>query len=344
MKRLLLIFGGQSSEHEVSRMSASSIYKKLDKHKYAITLVGIDKEGQWFLIDPTVTDFTSETWLENSEKVTAIYDCIKVHDVAFPVLHGLCGEDGTIQGLFELANIPYVGCKVLASSLAMDKIYAKMVFEKAKIPQVKSLYIKKREDGTIVHVNELFEEDKDYINVIEEYIGYPCFIKPSNSGSSVGVNKASNQEQLIKYIEYATQFDCKVVVEENINCIELECAALGNDDVIISAVGQVLPSGEFYTFESKYEDENSKTMIPALVDEEIQETIRKLAKRAFKAIDGKGLSRIDFFLDKDTNAIYLNEINTMPGFTIISMYPQLWEHAGISYTTLLDTLISLAKK
>jgi len=344
MERLLLVFGGQSSEHQISRMSASSIYKQLNKDKYSITLVGIDQDGHWYQIDSSVNDFTVNGWLKNSQRIDDIYGLITQHDVAFPILHGAYGEDGTIQGLFELARIPYVGCKVLASSVAMDKIYTKMILERAKIPQVKSLYIKKRNDGTFVNLTTSFEENKDYVGVIEKKIGYPCFIKPSNSGSSVGVNKATNREELIQYIEYAAKFDCKIVVEENIDCIELECAALGNDDVCISSIGQILPAGDFYTFESKYQDENSKTMIPALVDVAIQEEIRELAKRAFKAIDGKGLARIDFFLDKDSNSIYLNEINTMPGFTSISMYPQLWMHEGMEYQDILDKLIALAKE
>ena len=340
--KLLLIFGGQSSEHDISRLSATSVYQHLNKDLYSISLVGIDKNGVWHQISTDVNDFKNNDWLKESQIIPDIYNFIKKHDVAFPVLHGLYGEDGSIQGLFELAKIPYVGCNILSSSLAMDKVFAKKVFEQAHIPQVKSLYIKKRKDGNIVYVNDFFEEDVNYIKAIENIIGYPCFIKPSNSGSSVGVNKANNQNELVKYIDYAAKFDNKILIEESIDGIELECAVIGNDDIKISSVGQILPAGDFYSFESKYEDANSKTVIPALVEQSIQDTIRELAKRAFRAVDGKGLSRVDFFLDNKTGNIYLNEVNTLPGFTSISMYPQLWIHNGLSYLELLDELIKLA--
>lgn len=341
-QKVLVIIGGQSTEHTVSRMSGTSVVRELNRDHYEISVVGIRQDGDWYLINPKISDYTKDNWLEDSQQVTSIFALLKQHDVVFPVLHGLYGEDGTIQGLLELAGVPYVGGHVLDSSVAMDKIYTKMIFERAGIPQVPSVYIKKRYDGKIVLVDQQFNEVEDFLPIIQEIVGYPCFLKPSNSGSSVGVCKAENENELMDKIRFATQFDRKVVIEKNINCIELETAALGNDDIKISAVGQIMPHGEFYTFESKYEDEESKTCIPALVDQDIQEKIRFYAKRAFKAIDGHGLSRIDFFLDKDSGELYLNEINTMPGFTNISMYPQLWIHAGYSYSELLDSLIQLA--
>ena len=252
------------------------------------------------------------------------------------------GEDGTIQGLFELAQLPYVGCRVMGSSVAMDKIYTKKILDTVGVPQVKSVYVKKRYDEKLVVVTNTFDEIEEIEDYIVRELGMPCFIKASRSGSSVGCYRCDNQTELIGKLSEAAKYDRHVVVEECIDCIELETAVLGNDDVIVSRVGQIMPHGEFYTFESKYEDEESKTCIPALVDEQIQEQIRQYAIKVFKAVDGHGLSRVDFFLDKKTNKIYLNEINTMPGFTKISMYPQLMNDFGITYPELLDRLIVLA--
>lgn len=341
--KLLVVVGGQSTEHQISRMSGTSVVRELNRDRYILKVIGIDLDGQWYeLAERQWADLTAANWLEGAQKVSDVYALLKSADVVFPVLHGLYGEDGTIQGLFELAKVPYVGNRVLGSALAMDKIYTKMIFERAGIPQTPSLYIKKRRDGRLVWVDEQFNESADLVSAVEEKIGFPCFLKPSNSGSSVGVCKANNASELMEKLALVAQYDRKIVVEKNINCIELETAVLGNDDPKVSAVGQIMPHGEFYTFESKYEDEESKTCIPALVDPKIQQQIQAYALRAFKAIDGHGLSRVDFFLDRDSGALYLNEINTLPGFTGISMYPQLWMHAGYSYSELLDALIDLA--
>ena len=342
MKKLLVICGGQSSEHIISRMSCTSVLENIHKELYEITLVGIEKDGTWYLLKQGQKDLTSTTWLQGSQKVEDIYSLLKQHDVVFPVLHGLYGEDGTVQGLLELANVPYVGCRVLASSVSMDKIYTKKILETVGIPQVKSLYIKKRYDGKLVVVDSKFNESTDIMTIVKQQLGLPCFIKASRSGSSVGCYRCDNSDELMIKLNEAAKYDRHIVVEECIDCIELETAVLGNDDVIVSRVGQIMPHGEFYTFESKYEDEESKTCIPALVDEKIQEQIRAYAIKVFKAIDGHGFSRVDFFLDKKTNQIYLNEINTIPGFTKISMYPQLMDDFGISYGELLDRLIALA--
>lgn len=341
-KKLLVLCGGQSSEHIVSRMSCTSVLNNLDKEKYDLTLVGIDLDGNWYYLNADQQDLAKDNWLENSQLVDDIYGLLRKQDVAFPVLHGLYGEDGTIQGLFELAKVAYVGCRVFSSSVAMDKIYTKKILDTVGIPQVKSIYIKKRYDNKLVVVNNNFDEIDDVENYIVKELGMPCFIKASRSGSSVGCYRCDSQEELMDRLNEAAKYDRHIVVEECVDCIELETAVLGNDDVIVSRVGQIMPHGEFYTFESKYEDEESKTCIPALVDQSIQEQIRAYAIKAFKAIDGHGLSRVDFFLDKKTNKIYLNEINTMPGFTKISMYPQLMDDFGISYSELLDRLIELA--
>ena len=342
MKKLLIICGGQSSEHIVSRMSCTSVLNNIHKNLYKITLVGIDKNGTWYLLDQNQKDLAKNSWLNNSTEIKDIFGLLKEHDVVFPVLHGMNGEDGTIQGLFELAGVPYVGCRVLGSSVSMDKIYTKKILDTASIPQVKSLYIKKRYDDKLVVIDNNFQEHEEILNIVKKELGFPVFIKASRSGSSVGCFRCNKEEDLINTLQEAAKYDRHIVVEECIDCIELETAVLGNDDVIVSRVGQIMPHGEFYTFESKYEDAESKTCIPALVDEKIQEEIRKLAIRVFKAVDGHGLSRVDFFLDRKTNKIYLNEINTLPGFTNISMYPQLIEDFGISYSDLIDKLIELA--
>ena len=342
MRKLMIICGGQSTEHTISRMSCTSVLKNLHRERYVLTLVGIDRDGQWYLLDNTQEDLSLDSWLDNAQEITDIYNLLKKQDVIFPVLHGQYGEDGTIQGLFELAGVPYVGCRTLASSVAMDKIYTKKILETVGIPQVKSLYVKKRYDGQYVVVNHQFDETDDILKAVKNQLGFPCFVKASRSGSSVGCYRVDHEEDLLEILHQAGQYDSHIVIEECIDCIELETAVLGNDDPIVSRVGQIMPHGEFYTFESKYEDEESQTCIPALVDQEIQDQIREYALKVFKAIDGHGLSRVDFFLDKKTNNVYLNEINTMPGFTKISMYPQLIEDYGISYSDLIDRLIDLA--
>lgn len=342
MKKLLIICGGQSSEHLISRMSCTSVLNNIHKDFYDITLVGIDKDGKWYLLDQNQEDLSGENWLDQSEEVGQIFSLLKEQDVVFPILHGKYGEDGTIQGLFELAGVPFVGCGTMASSVAMDKIYTKKILDTAGIPQVKSLYVKKRYDGKLILVDDAFHETEEILPAVREKLGFPCFMKASRSGSSVGCYRVNREEEFMDLLLQTVQYDSHVVIEENIDCIELETAVLGNDDLLVSRVGQIMPHGDFYTFESKYEDEESRTCIPALVDEEIQEQIREYAARVFKAIDGNGLSRVDFFLDRKTNKIYLNEINTMPGFTKISMYPQLIEDQGISYSDLIDRLIELA--
>ena len=342
MRKLMIICGGQSTEHTISRMSCTSVLKNLHRDRYELTLVGIDQSGEWYLLDAGQEDLTLDSWLDHSTHIEDIYHLLKQQDVIFPVLHGQYGEDGTIQGLFELAGVPYVGCRTLASSVAMDKIYTKKILETVGIPQVKSLYVKKRYDGQYVVVNHQFDETDDILTAVKNQLGFPCFVKASRSGSSVGCYRVDQKEQFLDILHQAGQYDSHIVVEECIDCIELETAVLGNDDPIVSRVGQIIPHGEFYTFESKYEDEESKTCIPALVDANIQEKIREYALKVFKAVDGHGLSRVDFFLDKKTNQIYLNEINTMPGFTKISMYPQLIADLGIPYSDLIDRLIDLA--
>lgn len=256
--------------------------------------------------------------LQELEKIENIIETLKKQDVIFPVLHGLYGEDGTIQGLFEMIKVPYVGCKVLASSLAMDKVYTKIIIEKAGIKQTKSEYIRKFNENYI-YIDKTFNEKictiDEICEIMEKNLKYPMFVKPSNSGSSVGVNKAETKEELKEMIKIASKYDKKILVEQGIVGREVECAVLGNEEAIASNVGEIKSAEEFYSFDAKYKNQESRTLIPAEISKENQEKIRKLAIKAFKAIDGKGLSRVDFFVEDKTEEIYLNEINTLPGFT-----------------------------
>ncbi len=343
--KLGIIFGGMSTENEVSVQSAKSIMKELNKEKYEIFPIYISKEGTWYKYLETEETIKFGQEIKNKKKIENIMEELKKLDVIFPVLHGLYGEDGTIQGLFELLGVKYVGCKVLASSIGMDKAYTKIIFDRANINQAKYEYIKVDGDN-YKYIDKKFNEEKlkmdSLIKKITTNLKFPMFVKPSNSGSSVGISKAENEEELKKYIKYAAKFDNKVIIEEGIIGKEVECAVLGNEDVISSNVGEIKAADEFYSFDAKYKNQESKTLIPAEIPEEISKEIRKLAVKAFKAIDGKGLSRVDFFVEDKTNKIYINEINTLPGFTNISMYPKLFESIGIKYSELLDKLIELA--
>lgn len=343
--KLGLIFGGMSTENEVSVVSANSILKNLDKEKYNVFPIYIDKDGKWYQYTEEESSRKFGQEVSKKEPIENTIDYLKNMDVLFPVLHGLYGEDGTIQGLFELLKIPYVGCGVLASSVGMDKVYTKIIFEKAGLKQAKYEYIRKHGENYI-YIDKNFDERKvtleEVADIVIENLKFPMFIKPSNSGSSVGINKAKNKEELKKYIEYAAKFDNKVLIEEGIQGKEVECAVLGNEDVIASCVGEVKSAEEFYSYEAKYKNEESKTDIPANIPKEVSEEIRKQAIKAFKAIDGKGLSRVDFFVQDGTNQVIINEINTLPGFTNISMYPKLFEASGIPYKELLDKIIRVS--
>ena len=340
MKKLKLgvIFGGMSTENEVSCVSGTSVIKNLNKEKYEIFPIFIDKNGNWFQVDNIEK-------LEEKRSIDNVIELLKNFDVVFPVLHGLYGEDGTIQGLFELLKIPYVGCGVLASSVGMDKVYSKIIFDKAGINQTKYVYIRKNKDNYIYidkNFNEKILKLEDITKIIIEKLRYPMFVKPSNSGSSVGINKVNNEKELKNAIEEASKFDKKILIEEGIIGKEVECAVLGNEEVSSSCVGEIKAADEFYSYDAKYNNQESKTLIPAEISKEKSEEVQKLAIKAFKAIDGKGLSRVDFFIEKDTQTVYINEINTLPGFTSISMYPKLFDAVGIGYTELLDKIIELA--
>ena len=349
--KLGVIFGGMSTEHDVSISSGTAIIENLDKEKYDITLIYVDEKGEWFKYLKSITEIkilkVGDKIKENElEKIQSEFKLLKSFDVVFPVLHGLYGEDGTIQGLLELLKVKYVGCKVLSSSICMDKIYAKAIFEKAKIPQAKYVYVKAKNDK-YTYVKDDFSEENMPIEKITskiiEKLGLPLFVKPSNSGSSVGIKKAKNNEELQEAIKYAAKYDTKILIEEEIIGREVECAVIGNDKVKAATVGEVLSAESFYTFDAKYKNCESRVVIPAEISNEKIEEIKELAIKAFKAVDGKGLSRVDFFIRKNDDKVIINEINTLPGFTNISMYPKLWENCGLKYTELLDKLIDLAK-
>lgn len=340
---LAVIFGGMSNEHDVSIKSANNVVDNLNRDKYDITLIYIDKNGEWYQSANGVV--LEEIDFNKWEKIDNIVGVLKKCDVVFPILHGKYGEDGTIQGLLELLKIPYVGCGVLASAIAMDKVSTKILLEKAGISQAKYLYIRRlNQDYVFVdnNLNETVLKLEDICSEVEKNLSYPIFVKPSNSGSSVGVSKVYNKEELIDGILLASKTDNKILLEENIVGKEIECAVLGNEDVKASCLGEVKSASNFYSYDAKYNDSNSKIIIPAELNEELTDRVREIAVKAMKAISGSGIARVDFFVNENTEDIYLNEINTMPGFTSISMYPKLWEHSGISYHNLLDKLIDLA--
>ncbi len=357
--RIGIIFGGRSGEHEVSLASAASVIANLDKDKYEVVPIGITKEGSWLLgVEPPQLQtaeqhITSDTNpYENPQQTTAVTltgdpslrRLIPVRsneqlgsegtlDVIFPVLHGTYGEDGALQGLLEMANVPYVGCGVLGSALGMDKEKMKMVFHSVGLPIV---------DSHTYRRNQWERTPEEILDAVEEHIGYPCFVKPVNLGSSVGVNKAHDRDELKHAINVAAEYDRKIIIESSIDCRELECSVLGNDEPLASVVGEVVPSNEFYDYNAKYIDGKSQVIIPADIPHITAENVRRWAVQAFLALDLSGLARVDFFMEKETGKVYINEVNTIPGFTQISMYPKLWEASGLSYSQLLDRLIELA--
>ncbi|NLI91683.1 MAG: D-alanine--D-alanine ligase [Peptococcaceae bacterium] len=344
---VLVIFGGQSGEHEVSVISADSVIQALNIEKYEIETIGITKEGSWYWgVKPQEWKGETGRILPHYQQVTlnlnpqnprfvAIDGSELFHegrcDIVFPVMHGPKGEDGTIQGLFEMGGFPYVGAGVLGSSLGMDKDRMKAVFKEAGLPIVSHL--------TVLRDN-FAQNQSRFVDRVCREIGFPCFIKPANLGSSVGISKAENMEDLIRAVEYAAGFDRKVVVEQGVKAREIELSVLGNDKARVSVPGEIIPSKEFYDYEAKYIDAGSKLVIPAELDEYTVKKLQDYAEKAFHAVGALGLGRVDFFVTEDGN-IFVNEINTMPGFTQISMYPKLWEASGLPYKDLLDELIRL---
>jgi D-alanine-D-alanine ligase len=346
--RVGVIFGGRSVEHEVSLVSAASVINALDKEKYDVIPIGIASTGQWLSSNETLRLLKEKQPIELEQEQLLVPDPRKqslvainnsggvgqVIDVIFPVVHGRYGEDGTLQGLLELADLPYVGPGVLGSAVGMDKVIQKELLIQAKIPTTPGIWFT---------VEEYELQHKKIIVEIERKLKYPLFIKPSNSGSSIGINKAHNRKELLVFIDTAAQFDRKILVEQGIkNAREIECGILGNDQPVASVPGEIVPSNEFYDYDAKYVDEKSNSIIPAKLPSDVVKKIKHYALMAFRALDCAGMARVDFLVTKKANRIFLNEINTIPGFTSISMYPKLWQASGLSYSALLDKLIQLA--
>jgi D-alanine-D-alanine ligase len=335
-KKVAVLFGGQSTEHEVSRVSAASVLRNIDAAKYDVYPIGITKDGKWLEYTGSVDKIESGEWEKDEfyktpEGQKFLFN--KEVDVVFPVLHGLYGEDGTIQGLCKLLNLPCVGPGVMSSAVCMDKVYTKYLLERFGVKQA---------EYVVVHAHEYKENNKHIIDEIEKKLTYPIFIKPSNSGSSVGITKAHNTDELTAGLTEALKYDRKILVERGINAREVEVAVLGNDYPKAAVPGEIIPAKEFYDYEAKYQSEASKLLIPAASSDEKLEQIKTEAIRVYKILDCAGMARVDFLVDKDTEEVYLNEVNTIPGFTKISMYPKMWQASGKPYSNLIDELIELA--
>ena len=341
--KLGVLFGGTSSEHEVSVASACSVVGSLDKDKYKIYPVYITKSGDWYHVLEDMPK-NSFGWLPKRKKrIKNVFKFLSSMNCVIPVIHGKNGEDGAIQGMMQMLNISYVGCGILTSSICIDKVFTKYVLKHAGINVVPDLYIK-CDNNKFYLVSDSFDYKElsvlEIDKLIQNKLNYPVFVKPARMGSSVGVCKVNNLNELIDALYNAKNLDDKILIEKAINGRELECAILGNT---ASALGEIKSADVFYSYDAKYKNEESKTIIPADIDQNIMNEIRDIALRASRVVGIDTISRIDFFLEDNTNKIYLNEINTLPGFTDISMYPKLIEYGGISYTELLDRLINLAK-
>ena len=353
-KNMVVVFGGQSSEHDISCISVQTIVKAIDSDKYDITYIGITKEGHWLLVD-SLDKIVDGSWRESTVSAVISPDATKKElilsgvngtstkkiDVVFPVMHGMYGEDGTIQGLLEMAKLPYVGCGVLASAVGMDKVYTKIIVDDLGIDQADYVLVRAAEvEGTMVNAGISMD---DLVARVESKLTYPVFIKPSKAGSSQGVSKAHDRKELIDGLILAAKHDTKILVERNVIGREIECAVLGTAVAPeASGVGEILAAAEFYDFDAKYSNAESKTIISPELPKGKAEEIRQAAMTIFSAVDGYGLARVDFFLEKETNRVIFNEINTLPGFTSISMYPMLWKAAGLSIEEQVEKQIQLA--
>jgi len=348
--RVGVVFGGRSAEHEVSLVSAASIIRALDKERYDILPIGITPEGRWLSSQEAVTLLKQKARIDHLPEHVLTPDPRKkglvplnhagasseTHpvDVFFPVLHGTYGEDGTIQGLFELADVPYVGAGVLGSAVGMDKVVQKQLLQHAKLPVAPFLWF--THDGYRTNA-------KRWIAAIEQELRYPCFVKPANSGSSVGISKAHNRKELLSWIELAGEYDRKIIVERGVaNAREIECSVLGNDDPVASLPGEIVPSNEFYDYDAKYVDGKSTAIVPAKLPKALVKKIQRLACDAYRVLNCEGMARVDFLIPRTLKKLYVSEVNTIPGFTAISMYPKMWEASGLPYPKLLDRLIELA--
>ncbi len=343
----MVVFGGRSGEHEVSLASARAIVNALRRgDRYEVLPAGITREGNWLSSDDPMReleDLARKAAGGEESNVTPVtsasgkllpVDLLDAADVVFPVLHGPYGEDGTIQGMLQLAGVPYVGSGVLASSAGMDKVTMKKIFAFHGLPQVEWLGLTRKE----------WENDRiNRVKAIEAALGYPCFVKPSNLGSSVGINKATDAGELAGALDAAANLDRRIIVEQGVDAREVEVAVLGNEEVEVSAPGEItIPGHEFYDYEAKYTEGGMQLEVPARIPNETASELREIARAAYSAIDAAGMARVDFFLERDTGGLLLNEINTIPGFTPTSVYPKLWSASGLPYERLLDRLIQLA--
>lgn len=350
MKNVLVLFGGASSEHDVSTVSASSVLKHIPSDKYTVTMMGITKEGQWYLYEGDIDLLPEDKWLDSGAITPAFvspdrsihgitvlrdggYENIRV-DIAFPVLHGRNGEDGTIQGLFQLAGIPFVGCDMVSSAVSMDKIFTNTVADASGVPQAAWDSLTEYE----------YRTGAKTLDDVAAKLGYPIFVKPANAGSSVGITKAHDRDELQAAMELALKHDTRILFEEFIDGFEVECSILGNDELENGVVGQIIPANEFYDFDAKYDNADSTLHIPALIPEEKRDEVAEAARKVFKALGCTGFSRVDFFVSRTDGRVLFNEINTIPGFTNISMYPKMMEAAGVPYAELCDRLLQLAEE
>lgn len=340
-ENICIVFGGKSAEHEVSILTAQNVLNAIDKDKYHVDIIYITNDGDWRKQNNMTTEIksTDELHLENGEALE-ISQLLKEsssgqpYDAVFPLLHGPNGEDGTIQGLFEVLDVPYVGNGVLSAASSMDKLVMKQLFEHRGLPQLPYISFLRSEYEKYEH---------NILKLVNDKLNYPVFVKPANLGSSVGISKCNNEAELKEGIKEAFQFDRKLVIEQGVNAREIEVAVLGNDYPEATWPGEVVKDVAFYDYKSKYKDGKVQLQIPADLDEDVQLTLRNMALEAFKATDCSGLVRADFFVTED-NQIYINETNAMPGFTAFSMYPKLWENMGLSYPELITKLIELAKE
>ena len=359
-KKIGIVFGGRSGEHEISVRSAQTVVEKINKEKFEVIPIAIDQEGKWLNPSESVKLFPEKTrnlLQENAEKfpknkISLIgdteYNGLTLMtnvgsnpsiplDLVFPVLHGTYGEDGTIQGLFEMANIPYVGCGVLASSCGMDKVVMKTLFRDANLPMCNYVWFLRKE----------WEQNKEAVaKTVEKKLGFPNFVKPANLGSSVGVSQANNLDELQKAIEIAAEYDRKIIIEEGLDMREIECAVIGNDEPLASLPGEYIIKADdkkFLDYKEKYQGTgNNEFVVPALISKELTQKIQNLAINAFKSVDGAGLARVDFFLRNDTGELLINELNTLPGLTSASGFPKMWEGSGKSFTEVIDLLVDFA--
>ncbi|VEF49471.1 D-alanine/D-alanine ligase [Bacillus freudenreichii] len=334
--KLCLLYGGKSAEHEVSLQTAKAVIHALDKNKFDIFPIFITKQGQW-IQGPQITEPVEDVkqlQFSNGGNELMPQSLNAEFDMVFPLLHGPNGEDGTVQGLLEVLNIPYVGNGVLASSAGMDKVVMKNIFAQAGLDQVEY----------VSFIRSTWEEDREAAyKEVEETIGYPSFVKPANLGSSVGISKCDNREELVAAFEEAFRYDRKIIIEEGVNAREIEVGILGNDELACSVPGEIVPKKDFYDYEAKYADNTTELVIPADIPETDYDTVRDMAFTAYKALDCSGLARMDFFVTPD-GRILINEVNTMPGFTPVSMFPLLWKNTGVPYPELIERLVDLGRQ